>query len=262
MPKISVIMPFYNCEKFLDASISSILWQTFSDFEFIIINDASTDNSDTIVQKYITDTRIIYIKNTNNKWIVQNLNQAVSFSHGEFIARMDGDDISNITRLEKQYNFLASHKEISIVGTFLQIINTNWIFQYNMIKPVKHDEIKRKWLKFLTLAHQTSMFHRTLYDSIWPYREEYLYCEDLDFICRAIFNWYLWANIPEFLYSYRHHSNSTRQYAKIIARRVYKLKKEVIKRFHIRCSYGDYWHIYGQFLLNYVLPWKYFAYLW
>jgi glycosyltransferase involved in cell wall biosynthesis len=66
-PKITVLMPFYNCEKYIDQAVSSILNQSFQDFEFIIINDASTDQSDELVQKYLTDKRVIYIKNTNNK---------------------------------------------------------------------------------------------------------------------------------------------------------------------------------------------------
>lgn len=258
MPKISVIMPFYNCEKFLDTSISSILNQTFSDFEFILVNDASTDSSDHVVHKYLFDKRIIYIKNIENKWIVYNLNQGIGYSSGEFIARMDWDDISDKTRLEKQYNFLMLHPEVSIVWTFSKIIDSEWIFQYQLTKPVSHGEIKKNILKFLTISHNTSLFRRSLYEHIWPYSDKYQYCEDQDFNYRAIFTHHIWVNIPEFLYSYRFHENSTGLHAKTIAKNLYKLRKETIKKYHIKSSFTQYFHIYAQFFFQYFLWQKYF----
>src|SRR3989339_816276 len=123
IPQISVIMPFRNAEKFLDQSIQSILNQTFTDFEFIIINDASTDASDRIVSKYLDDPRVVYLKNNKQLGTTKNLNKGLRLSKAFIIARMDGDDISILTRLEKQLKVLQNDKKISIVGSFAETID-------------------------------------------------------------------------------------------------------------------------------------------
>ena len=122
-------MPFYNAARFLDAAILSILNQTFTDFEFIVINDASTDNADDIVKKYLYDQRIVYIKNDHNLGIVANLNHGLRIATAPIIARMDGDDVSDVTRLEKQFNFLINHPEVAAVGTYIKIIDTDLLFR-------------------------------------------------------------------------------------------------------------------------------------
>jgi len=103
---------------------------------------------------------------------------------------MDGDDISDPMRFEKQLNFLSSYPEISIVGTFSNVIDTNGVFQYHMKKPIHDRDIKKNAFKFLTLSHNTSMFYRNIYNSVGPYRETYQYCEDQDFIYRVLLSGY------------------------------------------------------------------------
>ncbi len=110
----------YNCEKYLKEAIESILNQTFSDFEFLIINDASIDNSDDIILSY-KDERIKYVKNEENLGVSRTLNKGIQIARGTYIARMDSDDISITTRLERQYNFMTNHKEVGICGTWARI---------------------------------------------------------------------------------------------------------------------------------------------
>ncbi|MBK8586706.1 MAG: glycosyltransferase family 2 protein [Bacteroidetes bacterium] len=110
-------MPVYNTGKYLAAAIASVLGQTFSDFELIILNDGSTDDSETVVKNF-TDPRIIYLKNERNLGLIATLNTALSQCKGEFIARMDGDDICHSERLAAQLRFLNAHPEISVCGTF------------------------------------------------------------------------------------------------------------------------------------------------
>lgn len=116
-PLITVYMPVFNAAKFLDQSIQSILNQTFSDFEFIIIDDASTDNSWKIIKSYAKkDSRIIAIKNHINLGVSLTSNIAISKAKGKFLARMDADDISFTDRLEKQIQFLTKNKKVVAVG--------------------------------------------------------------------------------------------------------------------------------------------------
>ena len=116
-PKVSVIMSVYNSDKFLSESIESILNQTFRDFEFIIINDCSTDKSLDIIKKYSkNDNRIVLIENENNIGLTKSLNKGVKIAKGNYIARIDADDTALNNRFEVQYNFLEKNKNIFLVG--------------------------------------------------------------------------------------------------------------------------------------------------
>ena len=114
MPKISVVMPAYNAEKYIGEAIESILNQTFKDFEFIIINDGSVDHTKEIIREY-NDPRIVLLENDKNRGIVLSLNKGLDAATGKYIARMDADDIATKDRLEKQLEFLQV-KSYDMVG--------------------------------------------------------------------------------------------------------------------------------------------------
>lgn len=115
-PAISVLMPVYNSEKYLNEAIESILNQTFVDFEFIIINDASNDNSENIIESY-QDSRIKYFKNEKNLGVAKTLNKGLKLAQGKYIARMDSDDISLPERLYKQFKFMEVYNDIDVCGS-------------------------------------------------------------------------------------------------------------------------------------------------
>ncbi|MDR2901628.1 MAG: glycosyltransferase, partial [Lactobacillales bacterium] len=116
--KISVIMSTYNRAPALPVAIESILKQTFNNFEFIIINDGSTDNSADVIKGYAQkDPRIVYLENKENKGLVYGLNRGLDIARGEYIARMDDDDESFPRRFEKQLKTLDSMPEITVLGT-------------------------------------------------------------------------------------------------------------------------------------------------
>src|SRR5687768_2170096 len=121
MPVISVIMPVYNTAAYLRESIESILTQTFKDFEFIIINDGSADNSEEIILGY-NDQRIKYLKNEVNKGYVFSLNRALKIATGKYIARLDSDDLSLPGRLMAQYNFMENHPQVIVCGCAFESI--------------------------------------------------------------------------------------------------------------------------------------------
>jgi len=174
-PKISVIMPFYNCERYLGQAIESILTQTFNDFELILINDASTDNSDSIAKRYLNDQRVVYIKNNYNKKIVKNLNLGLSIARAEIIARMDGDDISHPDRLEKQYSYLLAHKVIVLIGSFAELIDSNGRVVGQMIKPTSPEMIKKTAFYYAPFVHPAIMIRRGVLEAVGCYREKYLF---------------------------------------------------------------------------------------
>ena len=122
MPEITVLMPVYNGEKYLRPAIESILNQTFSDFEFLIINDGSTDNSESIILSY-KDERIRYVKNENNLKLIKTLNKGIDLARGKYIARMDADDISLPTRLEREIEYMESHPECGLVSVFPYVMS-------------------------------------------------------------------------------------------------------------------------------------------
>ena len=116
-------MPAYNAEKYLRKAIESILKQTFRDFEFIIINDGSTDDTEDIILSYIKDSRIKYIRNEQNLKLIKTLNKGIDIASGKYIARMDADDIALPTMLEECYNFFEAHPEYSIVAPSVYNMN-------------------------------------------------------------------------------------------------------------------------------------------
>lgn len=160
MPKVSVVMPAYNAEKYIAEAIDSILNQTFTDFEFIIINDGSTDKTKDIILSY-SDPRIVYLENEKNSGIVVTLNKGLERALGEYIARMDADDISYPERFERQVMFLDSHEHIGVVGSALQIFGDG-IDNQNLFFSDTKEKLKADLLFNSCLAHPTVMFRHSL----------------------------------------------------------------------------------------------------
>ena len=126
MPKISVIMPAYNAEKYIKEAIDSILSQTFQDFELIVLNDCSKDSTEQIILSY-TDDRVVYLKNEVNMGVAATLNRGLAVAGGEYIARMDADDISHPERFRKQARYLDAHPEVAVLGSNLECFNDDGV---------------------------------------------------------------------------------------------------------------------------------------
>lgn len=195
-------MPTYNDGNFLKYSIESILNQSFKDFEFIIINDSSTDNTDEIVQNYIKDNRIKYIKNKTNIKMTASLNIGLNLCSGMYIARMDGDDISHSNRLEKQYEYLEKNKKVFLLGTNGKIIDTKGELIGNIRKESKDYMIRAKFLRNNQFIHSSTMFRREVIKTVGLYNEEYVKAQDYDYFLRIAMK-YRVANLSEELVSYR-----------------------------------------------------------
>ncbi|MDM1062248.1 glycosyltransferase [Empedobacter falsenii] len=203
-PVVSVVMSVYNAEKYLNKAIESILDQTFTDFEFIIIEDCSTDNSLKIIEDYASkDSRINLIKKLENKGtagFIENLNIGIEKANGRYIARMDADDISSNTRFEKQINFLNDNPAIDLIGASIELIDER-DQHIEIWKAIPHhNDIVKRMPKKISLYHPVIMFRK---ESTKGYRNKALFCEDYDMYFNMIFAGRKFANLNEVLLKYR-----------------------------------------------------------
>ncbi|MDC1416920.1 glycosyltransferase [Flavobacteriaceae bacterium] len=205
IPKVSVIMPVYNAEKYLNETINSILNQTYGDFEFLIIDDGSTDRSFQILESY-TDPRIKLLKNDQNIGYVKTLNKLIELSTGEYIARQDNDDISFPKRLEKQVRFLDRNQDIGICGTnaliFGKINNISFF-------PVNDEEIRAFMLFNSPICHPTAMLRKSLFIELdVKYDESFCPAEDYALWFKLSKKTKI-ANLSKILLKYRVHDKNT-----------------------------------------------------
>jgi glycosyltransferase involved in cell wall biosynthesis len=206
-PLITVLMPVYNAEPYLGLAIESILAQTYNDFEFLIINDGSTDNSREVMTAY-SDPRIRLIDNEHNLGQTATLNRGLELAQGAFIARQDADDLSLPWRLEKQVAFLRNHSDIVLVGA--QGYGIDETGRYLTLMNTALDDVSIRWHHLFdnSFIHSAVMFRK---DIVWGkfrgYDESFSYCQDFELWSR-ILPGYPVANLPERLIKYRVHSTS------------------------------------------------------
>ena len=220
-PKVTVLMSVYNGEKYLQEAIDSILVQTFKDFEFLIVNDGSTDKTREILESY-KDPRIRIINNEKNIGLTKSLNIGLRIVKGEYIARQDADDISCGNRLERQIKFLDEKLDIAIVGTNYFRINEKGDIIQEIKRQEKDKDIKKYLLNGNQLGHGTIMFRKSCIEKVGFYREEFKFAQDYDFVLHFSEKYKL-ANIPETLYKWRINSDSVSVSRKIIQDRYAKL---------------------------------------
>ena len=207
-PAISVVMPVYNARAYVAEAIESVLQQTCGDFELVVIDDGSTDDTRSIVLRF-RDPRVVVATNVQNLGVVASLAKGLAVCRGHFIARMDADDISEPERFAKQLDYLKSHPDVDIVGGAISYFGdikrpTSVVF------PAEHEDIRAALLFYCSLAHPALMFRHTLVErNLLQYSEEYRHAED----------YHLWtgllqharaANLPDVLLRYRLHPTQVR----------------------------------------------------
>jgi glycosyltransferase involved in cell wall biosynthesis len=158
-PKITVILPVYNCELYIQTAVESVLNQTFTDFELLIIDDASTDTTVSIIKK-IDDSRIQLIQKPVNSGYTNSLNSGLQLAKGEYIARMDGDDISYPERFAKQIAYLETHPEVVVCGTTYKIVGN----EKRITLPEHHEAIKIGLLWGNCILHPSVMIRKKVVD--------------------------------------------------------------------------------------------------
>ena len=206
-PLISIVMSVFNAEAHVAEAIESILNQTYSDFEFLIIDDASTDNSFDILSSF-RDERITLIQNKENLGLTKSLNKGIKLAKGQYIARMDADDISLPSRLAKQLQFMQEHPEIDICGTWYKTFGEK---EYLQKLPALHEQIKADLLFYTPIAHPSVLMKKNIFEA-HKYPENFQKAQDYALWIKLIKN-YKFANLPEPLLKYRIHKNqiSTKQ---------------------------------------------------
>ncbi len=202
-PAVSIVMPNYNCAPYLAEAIESVLGQNFSDFEFIIVDDGSTDESWDIIQQYAKkDERIVAIKNEKNLKICKTLNKWIDIAQWAYIARMDSDDVAKKERLEIAYEKIISDEKLGVCGANFDIINETWVVTWEKTFPETDKECRESIWFQNPFAHNTVLIKKEALDTVWWYDVDMVYAEDLDLWIR-IGQHYTFYNIQKKLVSYR-----------------------------------------------------------
>ncbi len=196
-------MPVYNAGKYLPKAIESILRQTFSDFELLIVNDGSTDDSEKTIRSF-TDKRIRYFTQTN-QGLIATLNRLIQEARGEYLARMDQDDVAFPERLKIQADFLDKNPDVGLLGAWVQVIDQSNDLLGTIRYPLTHSFIRATLALKTCFAHGTIMMRKALNP---VYSHEFLHAEDYDLWCRLAMQTRI-ATIPRVLYQWRFHPSST-----------------------------------------------------
>jgi len=206
-------MSVFNGEEYLNASIDSILCQTFEDFEFIIVNDGSNDRSAEIIRSY-SDRRIVLLQQTN-QGVARALNHALLVARGEYIARQDADDISLPRRFAKQVEFLGTHPAVGVVGTAASLIDGTGR-RFSTFKPfTRHDRLVKELKRGVCpLMHGAVMLRRVALLEHGDYNPAFNWMQDVELWLRLSDHYGL-ANMREILYKFRKHDSSITQQARI-----------------------------------------------
>lgn len=236
-PLVSIVLPVYNGEKYLKESLDSVLTQTYQNWELVIINDGSTDGTENLILNY-KDQRIKYFPNDGNKGIIYSLNRGLRESKGEYIARLDADDIALPFRIEKQVVFMSENPDYTLCGTYFQTIDSKGKFLKNVAFPSNNRDAQSYLLLHNCFCHSAIMM-RSLIAKDLQYDEKFQICEDYDL-------WYRISrlgkilNLPEYATLYRVHDNnmSTRK-SEIMFTHVHKINKRILDDLGIEYSEGE-----------------------
>ncbi len=257
-PLVSVIMPVYNAEAFIKEAIKSILHQTYREFEFIIIDDHSSDNSLAIIKSFSKkDRRIRIYKNSRHVGIAKTLNKAIKRVRGGYIARMDADDISLPDRLKKQLNYLIEHSNVAAVGSQCRLINNRGKIIGKKNFPISHEDIYRYAFLFNPVQHPTIMIAKDRLPQDFHYYDlGFEGAEDLNLIFKLL-DLAKVNNLEEYLLYYRlHNKNSSLNHIKQVFLSALRSRLNAILNYHYQPSISSFIISLLQALLVLIIPEK------
>lgn len=239
-PKVSVVMTVYNEEKFIHDAIKNILQQTFSDFEFIIIDDHSSDNSWLIIKEYAhQDSRIVILRNQENLRIAKSLNKALRLARGKYIIIVDADDVSFRTRLQEQVEFLESNPDYGACGTWLIIIDANGKEIGKRYYFSRDSSLRKIMFRFSPIAHPAACFRKSVFKKVGFYNESLLYAFDYEQILKIASVSKIY-NIEKFLVKYRvkERSNSLNKIRRTFLE-TYRIRRKIAGLYSYKMSFAD-----------------------
>lgn len=258
--KISVIMPVYNTEAYIWEAIESILQQSFIDFEYIIIDDGSTDKSYDICLGYAKkDSRIRLYKNSENKWISYTRNKLIEYADTWYIAPQDSDDISESDRLEREFNFLEDNIDYGVVSGNNSIINEKW----NCIWLRKYsDDIKNTVLKKSPISQWSSMFRKHIFTLLGWYDSTLSVAEDYDLWLRMYSYGYGIKNLDFIMYRVRIRQGQTKsKQLKQTLKNTLLIQERAMKQHGLKWNYSDkIYHFFEKLLLFLPSSWILFLF--
>ena len=219
MPTISIVMPVYNCERYIQQAIDSILNQTYDDFELIIVDDGSTDKTSEIIQN-VRDKRICLVKNTKNRGIIASLNNGIKLSTGKYIARMDADDISLPTRLERQIDHLTKTNS-DICGCHYFTINREGSIISKIDVPLNNNEIIMYLGVAVPFAHPSVLINKAFVENhnLRYGDSNYKIAEDMVLWHQMVSYNAKFSNVDEYLFMHRLHDKAltyTKKYKNLL----------------------------------------------
>jgi glycosyltransferase involved in cell wall biosynthesis len=244
-PLVTVLMPVYNGEAYLCEAIESILQQSYTNFEFLILNDGSSDRSAEIIQSY-TDSRIRLINNAANMQLIATLNRGLDLAQGKYIVRMDADDISLPQRIERQVEWLEKNPEYGLVGSWFEDFNGT-----DTIRTIKYSSddthIRIRHLYQTHIAHPTAVLrksvideHNLRFDPDFVHGEDYAFWVQMSAYCKL-------SNYPEMLVRKRDHpQNVSNKYAQIQSDTCARVKQEQFRQMGLDVS-RDEIELYTRF---------------
>lgn len=208
MPSISVIMPVFNAERYVAQAVESILNQTFTDFEFIIINDGSTDNSLKILGNYAEKDDRIRLFSRENRGLVSTLNEAITLAQAPLIARMDADDVALPNRFKLQYEFMQVHPKVVCLGGGIKVIDAQSRFLITPEIKSGSEAVELSALQGITpICHPTAMYRKDIVQLAGSYQAHDYPAEDLGLFLNLT-EYGLLDNLAETVLEYRIHNNS------------------------------------------------------
>lgn len=255
--KISVLMPAYNAEKYIGEAIESILDQTFTDFEFIIIDDCSTDKTWEIIQQYLEkDKRIIAMRNEKNLGIAGNRNKLKKLAKGTYIVWQDADDISMPDRLKHQYEFMEINQVVGICGGWLEFFNDQGKGSVRKYKE-KDGDLRKNIFRFSPVAQPGAIIRKSVLDEMGDYDLNYPPAEDLDMSFR-IGRKYKFANLQEIVIKYRENNNSaTYTKLKVIELETISIRLKYANDKFYKMTTGDHFYSIVQYISVFLIPTKF-----
>lgn len=206
-PLVSVVMPTYNNEKYIAQAIKSILHQTYTNFEFIIVDDGSTDKTAEIVNAF-KDTRIKYIKNPINIKTTKSLNKGISMAKGKYIVRMDSDDWAYPQRIKQQVSYMEKHPDTVVCGSAIEVCNNDLKTTNIRTYPLKDKDIRNKLFRYNPFAHPATIWQRKAVETVGLYNEALPLTQDYDLIFR-VGKVGKFANLGETLIKLRTHAKAS-----------------------------------------------------
>lgn len=256
-PKISVVMPLYNCEKYIESAVDSVLNQTFTDFELLLINDASSDRTPEIIDMYANkDSRVRAIHNEKNLHIGGSLNKGISLSNANVIARMDGDDLCMPTRFEEQYKLLTSNTALGVVGCNMVVMDEDGVEFDKRAYQTDSKKLKSLMFRYSPFAHPTTMFKKEAFEYAGGYNPKMSPTEDLD-LWFKIGKKYEFSNVPKYLFKYRVFSeSSSNKKLRNLEIKVLSIRFNAVKNLGYQPSISDYIYNFFQLVTIYLMPIK------